>query len=503
MTPILATERVSKSFGSLQVLTDVSVAIAPGEVLGLIGENGAGKSTLMRILSGTVRPSAGTIRLAGDELHLRDPQDAAAHGIGMVFQEQSLLLNLSVAENIFLGHEGPFTRGGVILRRRMEAEARRQLGKIGVELDVGARTSELSFAQRQMVELAKVFRLEDSTARPLLILLDEPTSVLNGHEVERLFERIRALRDRASFMFVSHRLDEVLRVSDRLYVMKDGRVVAEHRAADVGPDDLHQAMVGRSLQTEYYRENEQKAPGARVVLQASGLSSAGFKAVDLALHEGEVVGIAGVLGSGKEELVRSLGGFQGAAGGALAVQGAAVRLATPRHAVRCGIATIPRERRIEGLVMFLSIAANITLPNLDKVMRGGILIDHGRERRLARHWLERLRIKAPDVDVACRRLSGGNQQKVVLARWMTAGARILVLDHPTRGLDVGAKEDVYGLIRELCADGVAVLLISDMLEELIGLSHNVLVMRDGEVTARYPAPPGGKPSQVDLVRHMV
>jgi ribose transport system ATP-binding protein len=286
--------------------------------------------------------------------------------------------------------------------------------------------------------------------------------------------------------------------------MKDGRVVGEHAAADVAASDLHQAMVGRSLQTEYYREQLQRPPQQQVLLEARGLSLAGqFHDVDLALHAGEVVGIAGVLGSGKEEVTRCLGGFLRPSAGHIEIDGAAARLRSPEEAVRRGIGTIPRERRLEGLVMFMSIAANISLPCLERVMRAGMLIDYRRERALAQHWLERLRIKAPDVDVACRRLSGGNQQKVVLARWMTAGARILVLDHPTRGLDVGAKEEVYALIRELSAQGIAILLISDTLEELIGLSHRVLVMRDGTITGRFDAAPGAKPAQVDLVRHMV
>jgi len=504
VSAFLAARGVSKAYGGLRVLHDVDVEVRANEVLGLIGENGAGKSTLMRILAGTVRPSSGSLSLDGEPLRLHGAQDAAEHGIGMVFQEQSLLLNMSVAENIYLGQEGRFIRFGTIMRGRLHKAARAQLEKIGVDIDVGARTSELSFAARQMVELAKCLTLEDRTRRQLLILLDEPTSVLNQAEVEMLFSRIRALRTRASFVFVSHRLNEVLRVSDRTVVMKDGRVVGEHSSGEVAVSDLHRQMVGRSLQTEYYKEASQVPPRHEVLLRTHGLQVAGqFHDVDLALHAGEVVGIAGVLGSGKEEVTRCLGGFQRATAGRIEVGGMPARLRSPQEAVRRGIGTIPRERRVEGLVMFLSIAANISLPSLERVMRGGVLIDYRREREVAQHWLERLRIKAPDVDVACRKLSGGNQQKVVLARWMTAGSRILVLDHPTRGLDVGAKEEVYELIRELSAAGIAILLISDTLEELIGLSHTVLVMRDGTITARFDAAAGSKPAQVDLVRHMV
>jgi len=500
---MLRVDGISKSFLSVKALKNVSIEIRPNEVVGLIGENGAGKSTLMRTLAGTIRPDAGSMTLDGEALKLRSTRDAALHGIGMVFQEQSLLLNMSVAENIYLGQEGRFTRFGIIDGRAMRDAARRQLAKIGVDIDVAQRTSELSFAARQMVELAKAMTLEETVSRPLLILLDEPTSVLTAADIDTLFSRVRALKARASFVFVSHRLDEVLRISDRVYTMKDGEVVAEHAATDVTAPQLHEIMVGRGLPAEYYKEPRQRPPRPEVVLEANGLGVKGaFHGLDLKIHAGEIVGIAGVVGSGREEVSRTLGGFLPQSEGTLRINGESVRFASPEQAVRHSVGYVPRERRYEGLVMFLSIAANITLADLSSVMRG-MAIDHGRERRLAIDWIRKLRIKAPGPDIACRRLSGGNQQKVVLARWMTAGSRLLILDHPTRGLDVGAKEEVYELVRDLSESGVAILLLSDTLEETIGLSHRVLVMRDGEVTADFVAAPGAKPDQVDIVRQMV
>ena len=350
-----------------------------------------------------------------------------------------------------------------------------------------------------MVELAKALTLEESVERQLIILLDEPTSVLAAADIEVLFERVRSLKARASFVFVSHRLDEVLKISDRVYTMKDGQVVAEHKAAEVTAPELHHVMVGRGLQAEYYRESRQATPGEQIVVEARGLGLTGaYEKIDLAIRAGEIVGIAGVVGSGREELIRTIGGYIPQSKGTLKVAGETVRFSSPEQAVKKGIGSVPRERRVEGLVMFLSIAENITLADLGSVMRHGV-IDYRKERAMASDWIRRLRIKAPGPDVACRKLSGGNQQKVVLARWMTAGSRVLILDHPTRGLDVGAKEEVYDLIRDLSAKGVAILLISDTLEETIGLSHKVLVMRDGEVTARYDASPSDKPDQVDLV----
>jgi ribose transport system ATP-binding protein len=500
---MLQAEAITKSFPGVKALKDVSIEVRPNEVVGLIGENGAGKSTLMRVLAGTYRPDSGSLKLDGEELRLRNARDAAMHGIGMVFQEQSLLLNLTVAENIYLGQEHQFLRFGTVNWKAMNAAARRQLGKIGIDLDVTSRTSELTFAARQMVELAKALTLEEIVDRQLVILLDEPTSVLTASDIEVLFQRVRSLKARASFVFVSHRLDEVLAISDRVYTMKDGQVVAEHESSAVTAPELHRVMVGRGLQAEYYRETRQQPPGAKVMVEARGLSLAGaYDGVDLSIRTGEIVGIAGVVGSGREELVRTIGGYLPQTSGTLEIAGEPVRFSSPEQAVRKGIGSVPRERRVEGLVMFLSIAENITLADLSSVMRNGA-ISYGRERALAADWIRRLRIKAPGPDVACRKLSGGNQQKVVLARWMTAGSRILILDHPTRGLDVGAKEEVYDLIRDLSGQGVAILLISDTLEETIGLSHTVLVMRDGEITAHHDASPGNKPDQVELVKTMV
>ena len=500
---MLSVSGIGKSFVAVRALQDVSIEVRPNEVVGLIGENGAGKSTLMRIMAGSLRPDEGEIAIDGKPTVLRNTRDANACGIGMVFQEQSLLLNLSVAENIHLGQEKAFTRFGLLARRRMVEAARQHLEKVGLDIDPATRTGELSFAARQMVELAKALSLEARTKQSLTILLDEPTSVLESRDIEILFQRMRGLKSRASFVFVSHRLDEVLAVSDRVYVMKDGRVVAERPAPAVTVPELHAMMVGRELHSEYYRQAGQVPPALDVALEAHGLTVQGaYRGVDLSVRRGEVLGIAGVIGSGREELTRTLFGFLPQTSGSLHVAGREVILRTPAQAVNAGIGYIPRERRTEGLVMHLSVAANITLANLGEVIRLGA-IDHRRERAVAEDWVRKLRIRTPGIGVACRTLSGGNQQKTVLARWMTARSRILILDHPTRGLDVGAKEEVYELIRGLSEAGVAIVLTSDTLEETIGLCHTILVMRDGAITARFDAPPDNKPAQIALLQHMV
>ena len=502
-TPVLALRGVEKSFPGVRALKSVSIEIRPHEVVGLVGENGAGKSTLMRILSGVYQPDAGEILIAGRPATIRSPAYAAQLGIGMVFQEQSLLLNLTVAENVYLGAERPFTRAGLIDWRALKAAAGRQLAKVQVDVDPGTRAADLDFATRQMVELAKALTLEDKAQGHLVILLDEPTSVLERRDIEILFERVRALRARASFVFVSHRLDEVLELSDRVYVMKDGGVVADLPAAEADIHTLHRLMVGRGLQAEYYREQLQQPPGEEVVLEAEGLALDGaYRDVSFKLRKGEILGIAGVIGSGREELTRTLFGFQPQTAGRLVVHGREVHLASPSQAVEAGIGYVPRERRTEGLVLFLPVSANITLASLDRLRRAG-LIDTAGERSVARRWVDRLNIRTPGIDTLCLNLSGGNQQKVVLAKWLNAQVKVLILDHPTRGLDVGAKEEVYELVRSVTAEGIAVILTSDTLEETIGLSHRILVMKDGVVTRRVEALPGHKPEQVALIEHMV
>jgi ribose transport system ATP-binding protein len=485
---MLSVEHVSKAFAGVQALDDVNVEIGLNEVVGLVGENGAGKSTLMRILAGVYAPDRGSLKLDGAPVVLRSPREANLNGIGIVFQEQSLLLNLSVGENIYLGQEAEFTRLGLINRRRLNAAARRQLDKVEVDIDPRVRTSELSFAARQMVELAKALALEERTERHLVILLDA---------------RVRSLKRRASFVFVSHRLDEVLELSDRIYVMKDGRVVGNMQSGATSVPQLHQMMVGRDRHAEYYRESRQKPPRPEVVMEARGLTVEGaYHNVDFELRKGEVLGITGVVGSGREELTRTLFGFVPQTSGTLRIDGHEVRLTAPSQAADHGVGYIPRERRTEGLVLSLPIPVNITLSSLPTVPISRA-ISLRRERQLALGWVNRLRIRTPTVEALCLNLSGGNQQKVVLAKWMNAKAHILIFDHPTRGLDVGAKEEVYELIRDLSGEGIAIVLTADTLEETIGLCHSILVMRDRQVTARFDAAPGRKPSQVDLIRHMV
>ncbi len=501
--PVLAVRGLTKRYPGVVALDGMDLQIGPREVVGLIGENGAGKSTLLKSLVGLAQPDAGSIEVRGQEVRLRGVAHAASVGIGMVFQEQSLVPNITVAENILLGAEGTAVRGGLFRWRRLAELAQVQLDKIGSTVSPRARTDSLTFAQRQMVEVAKVLALEERTAHEPVVLLDEPTSVLEREEVETLFAQVRRLRQRASVVFVSHRLDEVLEISDRVYVLRGGRVVAEVDPARVDAADLHHLLVGRESTGSHYHDDAQREPGERVRLSVRDLRTATCRGVSFEVRAGEVLGVAGVQGSGREELCRALFGALPGARGEVLLDGEPVRLDSPRGAVRAGIGYVPSERRTEGVVPAMSVAENLSMTHIGSVCRGPLL-DGRRERDLVHRWVDRLGIRTPSGATAIGTLSGGNQQKVVLARWMVSeDLRLLILDHPTRGLDVGAKSEVYELVRELAAAGCAVVLLSDTLEEALALSHRVLVMKDGRTTACLDAPRGAKPDPVAIMEAMV
>ncbi|WP_423462144.1 sugar ABC transporter ATP-binding protein [Promicromonospora sp. MS192] len=494
-----------KHYPGVKALDGVDLVVRPGEVLGLAGENGAGKSTLLKALVGLVRPDAGEIWVRGEKVRLRSVVDAADHGIGMVFQEQSLVPNLTAAENIVLGSEGPGVRRGIYRWSTMRRLAQEQLDKIGSHIDPLARTDTLSFADRQMVEIAKVLRIEERTSHPPVIILDEPTSVLEAKEIETLFTHVRRLREFASVVFVSHRLDEVLDVCDRVAVLRGGRSVGELPAADAAPAELHRMMIGATGSDDHYHgasaatSDEPRRP--RLVVR--GLTGRTFRDVDLDVHAGEIVGIVGVHGSGREDVCRALFGAEPVTAGEVVLDGERLDLSGTRAACAAGIGYVPAERKTEGMVGPMSVADNMTLTK-QHARCAGPVVRPRKQATLVDGWIERLSIRTPHRGTAIQRLSGGNQQKVVLARWLVAGdVRLLLLDHPTRGLDVGARSEVYRLMRELAGTGVATVLLADSLEEAIGMSDRIVVMSDGRATTEVAAPAGGKPTPLDLVKEMV
>lgn len=500
---MLEFKNISKEFGPVKALSNINFSVEKGEIVGLVGENGAGKSTLMKIIFGAYQADSGTILIDGRQTQFASPRDAMANGIGMVFQEQSLIGNLSIMENIFLGREHEFRKFGLLDFQKMESAAQHQLSKVGLKVDAKLQTFDLSFAQRQLVELAKVLTLEERTSRDLVILLDEPTSVLSEDEVALLFNLVNSLRSRAAFIFVSHRLDEVISISDRVYVLKDGEMVDEVSAQEADPAKIQSKMVGREIESGYYKQDEREPYSKeQTILSLENVSKENsFDAVSFELHKSEVVCLVGTEGSGREAVLRCIFGMSNPDKGQITYfQNDKIKIGSPFEAVNNGVGYMPRERKIEGIFSSMNIAENITSSQMEKYSRYGFL-NLTSEQDLARDWIERLSIKTPSISTDCGRLSGGNQQKVVLAKWRSSGAQLMMLDHPTRGLDIGAKQDVYSMIREMSASGIGLIVVPDTFEEAIGLAHTIFVMKDGACVKRF-APDRERVTPFDLVAAM-
>jgi ribose transport system ATP-binding protein len=503
--PVLQLRGVEKRFPGVVALKAIDLEVRANEILGLVGENGAGKSTLMKILVGLERPDAGQILLRGRVTTIDGPEAAIRNGIGMVFQEGCMIPNLSVLDNLFLCHEDAFARFGLLSTRRMAERARTQLDAVGLSrLDPFKQMNELSAAQKQMVEVARLLWLSElyGVENPTLIL-DEPTTVLQDGEVKILFSILRELRQRASIVFISHRLEEVVQVSDRICVLKDGERVAELDRAEAEVSKVVRLMVGHELSAERYRESMQGAPARQVVLRVKGLRKEGaFRDFSLELRTGEIVGLVGLLGSGKEEVCRCLSGAERPDGGTIEVSGTPVRFTTPRDAITVGIGCVPIDRRSDGLATSLDVADNVNLLVLRRLLMGPFL-DPRRERQSADHWVRECLVKTPSLRALCANLSGGNQQKVVIAKWLAARVKVLILDHPTRGIDVGAKDEIYARIRTLATAGMSLIIMCDTLEEDIGLSNRLVVMKDGAMVVEMSCTAGEKPTPLEVVSHVV
>ncbi|MGB8453849.1 MAG: sugar ABC transporter ATP-binding protein [Anaerocolumna sp.] len=504
---LFSAKNIIKTFHGTQALKGVNLDIFEGEVVGIIGENGAGKSTLLKIIIGVQPQTSGEMFIHEHPFAPKDPMEANREGIGMVFQEQSLIVNLSVAQNIFFGHEKDFKKNGVINWKKMNEEASKVLAEVGCEhINPKKKVSDLNFATRQMIEITKVVNLTKSGSdeRKCLILLDEPTSVLNEEEVQGLFREVRKLTAKGhSVVFISHRLDEVLEISDRIYTYKDGEDAGNMNIEDANEAKLYEAMVGRETTTEYYQLDKQIEPQEEVVLEINDLGLWGnFKHCTFKLHKGEIIGICGVVGSGKEKICSVICGDEKATSGNVIVKNKKVNYSSPSQALDEGILMIPKERLFEGIVRNLSVGENISLSNANKLAKHGIVSQKSINRQ-ADSWIEKMRIKTTGREEQLIQLSGGNQQKVVFARALASEADILILNHPTRGVDVGAKEEIYSLIRDIVAMGKSIILLGDTLDECISLSNRILVMRDGLITGEFNAKADDKPSQVSVVTIMM
>jgi len=472
---MLTLNAISKSFPGVRALSGVNLEVGPGEIHGLVGENGAGKSTLIKIIAGAYAPDEGEMRFADALVRWSSPREAKLHGIHVVYQEFALFPQLSVAENIFVGQERR-NRFGMVDYGRTRREARQLLQKLGVSLDVGASVSSLSVADQQMVEISRAMVLNVK-----LLVLDEPTAVIAGREVAVLFDLLRRLRESGvSVLFISHRLEEVFTICDRVTVLKDGRLVGTHDIAYVTRERLISMMVGRDL-GDLFPPRPATGPAGELVLRTEALAGNRVRDISIELRAGEIVALAGMVGAGRSELALALFGAAPLQSGTIHVKGRRFTSMTPARAIELGMGLVTEDRKSQGLAMLLDIAANITGPALSEVARRG-LIDRRLESTIATREIERYRIacRGPATKVAT--MSGGNQQKVIVARWARICRSVLILDEPTRGIDVGAKAEIYRIMRDLAASGVAILMISSELTEVIGMADRVIVMREGRMT---------------------
>ncbi|AJK48783.1 sugar ABC transporter ATP-binding protein [Burkholderia plantarii] len=473
--PRLELRGASKSFGAVRALVGGELVLRAGEVHALLGENGAGKSTLVKILAGVHAPDTGVLRVDGRERRFATPSDARAAGIAVIYQEPTLFFDLSIAENIYMGRQ-PLDRLGRIDYDAMFASVAALLGSLGVKLNPRRPVRGLSIADQQVIEIAKALSLEAN-----VLVMDEPTAALSRPEVERLFAIVRTLAGRgAAVLFITHRLEEVFALTRHVTIMRDGAKVFDAPTATLDTAAIVATMVGRDLETFYPKAEVER--GA-VRLAVRGLSRTGvFKDVGFEVHAGEIVALAGLVGAGRSEVARAIFGIDPLDAGEIVVSGRRLAPGRPGAAVRAGLAMVPEDRREQGLALELSIARNASMTVLGRLARFG-LVSAARELALAGEWGARLRLKAGDLRAPAGTLSGGNQQKVVLGKWLATGPDVLIIDEPTRGIDVGAKAEVYGVLADLVGQGMAVLMISSELPEVLGMADRVLVMHEGRIRA--------------------
>ncbi|MBC5810879.1 MAG: sugar ABC transporter ATP-binding protein [Candidatus Eremiobacteraeota bacterium] len=469
---------IVKTFPGVRALDGVALDVVRGEVHALVGENGAGKSTLMKILAGADRADAGTIEVDGEVARIDGPRAAETLGIAMIYQEFNLVPDLGVVENIVLGHEpanGPFLDRAEAARRVAGVMA-----ELGIILPLDRPARRLSVAEQQMVEICKAL-----AHRARLIVMDEPTASLTEREIDALFALIGKLKAQGvAFVYISHRLEELPRIADRITVLRDGRTIETRRAADMPQADLIRLMVGRDLDA-HFPDLPPVAPEAPVVLRVAGLDSpAGPRGIDLEVRAGEVVGLAGLVGAGRTEIVRAIAGADVPTSGRVEVGGKPVVIRGPHSAIAAGIALMTEDRKGQGLVLGMNVRENTTLAHLGDYTRGPF-VDRKAETAIAAHEIAELRIRTPSAEQLVRNLSGGNQQKVVLGKWLIGRTNVFLFDEPTRGIDVGAKAEIYALMVALLARGAGIVMVSSELPEVLGMSHRILVVREGRIRAEF------------------
>ncbi|MCA1900707.1 MAG: sugar ABC transporter ATP-binding protein [Candidatus Hydrogenedens sp.] len=471
-TLLLEMRDITKRFPGVLALDKVKLEVRYGEVHCLVGENGAGKSTLMKILSGAVPMDSGEIFLEGQPIHIISPYHAQQLGISMIYQEFNLIPYLSVAENIFLGREPRIPKTPLINWKKMYDEATKVLEQVGLKLDVRLPVAELSIAQQQMVEIAKALSIKSK-----IIVMDEPSATLTDHELKTLFELIKSLRrQNLGIIYISHRLEELYEIGNRVTVMRDGQYVGTHEVCDVTREDLIRMMVGRELTEEYPKIF---LPRGKERLRVENLTRRGaFKNISFSVYSGEIVGLTGLVGAGRTEVARAIFGADPIDDGKIYIDGEEVKIRSPQEAIKHGIGLLTEDRKNQGLVLGMTIRENTTLANL-KAITKGIFLNLPKEREITEKYVHDIQIRTPSIEQIAQNLSGGNQQKVVLAKWLFTNSRILIFDEPTRGIDVGAKAEIFRLMNRLLEQGVAILMISSELPEVLGMCDRILVMHEG------------------------
>jgi len=474
---VLKMENITKTFPGVIALEDVSIELHRGEVLGILGENGAGKSTLIKILAGNYIKDSGSIFVNEEKFEINNPSEAMASGIRVIYQELNTLNNLTVAENIFIGEQlvkGPFK---IVDWKAMSKKAAEILDSLNVEMDPNSVIGDLSISEKQIVEIAKAISKDAK-----ILVMDEPTAALSEEETQSLFKIIETLKSRGvSIIYISHRLKEIFQITDRVVVLRDGKKVKSMDTKDTSANELVALMVGRDIK-EMYPKRE--VPIGDIMMEVKNLFAEGFTDISFTLKKGEILGIFGLLGSGRTSLVKALFGANKVKSGEILINSEKINIKSPRVARDKKMGLVPLDRKIEGLALHLGIKENITLANIDDLGKG-FLLRRDIEKVKAQKWIEEMGIKTPTMDQEVNSLSGGNQQKVVLAKWLESGSKIIILNEPTRGIDVGAKIEIYKLMQNLCEKGSAIIMISSELPEILSIADRILVMSKGKITAQY------------------
>jgi rhamnose transport system ATP-binding protein len=477
MKPAIALEGISKSFPGVKALSDVSLALYPGSVTALIGENGAGKSTLVKILTGIYQPDEGTISVGDQEVHFPTALAAARAGVTAIHQETVLFDELSVAENIFLGH-APRNRFGLIDWKKLNADARALLSRAGADLDPTIRLRDLGIAKKHLVAIARALSIDAQ-----VVIMDEPTAALSHKEIHELYALVERLKaDGKAILFISHKFDEIFRIADRYTVFRDGTMVDEGLIADVSQDELVRLMVGRAVGSVYPKKDV--AIGEPVLTVSGYRHPTEFEDINFELRRGEILGFYGLVGAGRSEFMQSLIGVTRPSAGAVRLDGEVLVIRSPSEAIRAGIVYVPEERGRQGAIIGLPIFQNVTLPSLSRTSRSGFL-KLANEFALAREYTARLDLRAASLDQDVGTLSGGNQQKVVIAKWLATKPKVIILDEPTKGIDIGSKAAVHAFMSELAAQGLSVIMVSSEIPEIMGMSDRVIVMREGRIAGRF------------------